>query len=880
VDAGWAVVRDAVNMFFVIVLIAIAMGTIFGAKRFEWRQQVPRLLIMAVVINFSRTLCGLMIDFSQVIMLTFVNALKDIAGGNFVQMLGLRDILEANDASSLFGSNAEAGAQAFDIFIAGIIALLMMMIVFVALLFLVIILAYRIVLLWVLITIAPLAWFFKGAEGVVATKSNPYGKWWTRFSCALQLGPILTFFLWLSLAVAGAGNIGDQFPESNAPEGEGLNTGSLLKAMDTSRMTGFIIGILLLFAGFDAAKESCDGADGVMSGMMQKAKGMGTTIAKAPVGAAGVAAAWSGRQALRAGRAAGGAVYKQTVGRGLAAGRDFMADQLGKAGKSGGALGGVPMVGGYLSRTATEMSSTMKAKRAAETEASLKDKKPMTAEAMKNYFDAGVPIGAEGRKEYMARMRQALSSDEYRALVGPDGIAKLLGQKDGLTGKSSLEMLEKAFEGDAGFQKQMKDIKKRAPSAFGKEALEKYVSEAADIQAVDKDEFGSQAFRDHVKNLKYQRRKADGSIEEISMEKAITEGDLGNRVRGLWEKGATQLADRTSADALKGTPTGAVDVNLVNTTNYSPELAVKLVSEGNSAQMRALSARDDLKSRIRADKDKILAAALSGAKDQKGRLGVRNNLMAAGLSKEEAFDMKVGPTGAVSFIDDEAREDFKAAAADNANLVLDSTQDPKSELAGMAAGSMSTTSMTGLLKKFRNMKPVTKEQVAEKQKLKEQINKLFEAINERSTDIYTEHGGKPPPALRQEYARLQKLQSQREYFNRDAASFDLSEMELAEEGPAPAAPAPAAPRPAAPAPAAPAPTPIRPPASASEAQARIESLKRSREALQAQMREREKALGRASGEAAAKLETEMKNMERTIKTFEDQERELSKYTGG
>ena len=79
VTAGWAIVRDTVNMFFVVVLIIIAFGTIFGHSRFKWQQQVPRLLIFAIVINFSKTLCGLMIDFGQVIMLTFANALREIA---------------------------------------------------------------------------------------------------------------------------------------------------------------------------------------------------------------------------------------------------------------------------------------------------------------------------------------------------------------------------------------------------------------------------------------------------------------------------------------------------------------------------------------------------------------------------------------------------------------------------------------------------------------------------------------------------------------------------------------------------------------------------------------------------------------------------------
>src|SRR3989338_10194138 len=96
VRAGWTITRDSVNIFFVIVLIVIAVGTIFGHERFQWQRQVPRLLLMAVVINFSKTIASLMIDASQIITLTFANALKDIAGGNFIELLGLSVAFQQN----------------------------------------------------------------------------------------------------------------------------------------------------------------------------------------------------------------------------------------------------------------------------------------------------------------------------------------------------------------------------------------------------------------------------------------------------------------------------------------------------------------------------------------------------------------------------------------------------------------------------------------------------------------------------------------------------------------------------------------------------------------------------------------------------------------
>ena len=49
--------------------------------------------MMAVSINFSKTLVGLMIDFSQVVMLTFVNGFQAAAFGNLSKAFGLTTIL-------------------------------------------------------------------------------------------------------------------------------------------------------------------------------------------------------------------------------------------------------------------------------------------------------------------------------------------------------------------------------------------------------------------------------------------------------------------------------------------------------------------------------------------------------------------------------------------------------------------------------------------------------------------------------------------------------------------------------------------------------------------------------------------------------------------
>lgn len=317
VIAGWALVRDTVNMFFVVVLIIIAMGTIFGVGRFEWKRQVPRLLIFAIVINFSKTLCGLMIDFAQVIMITFANALKDIAGGNFIQLLGLGDIFSLSEKAETIAAASTGtgvGSGPFDFFAASVAAVLMMVWVFAVVLMLLFILVYRVVMLWILIVLAPLAWFLGGSQGII--KSDAYSEWWKNFICYTAIGPIITFFLWLTLAVAGAGFIAANDPGFSAAVAGGdisSNASDIVtRIFELQRLTSFIVGMAMLMVGLDAASKICSGVkkapgfDAVM-GMGKGGGFINRFVGRqgSKYGGKALSAGWSGTKSAVAGMGTG-----------------------------------------------------------------------------------------------------------------------------------------------------------------------------------------------------------------------------------------------------------------------------------------------------------------------------------------------------------------------------------------------------------------------------------------------------------------------------------------------------------------------------------------------------------------------------------------------
>lgn len=263
---GWVVVRDTVNMFFIVALLAIAFGTVFRMEEYQYKHVLGKMLTMAVLVNFSKSIAGFFIDFSQVITLTFVNGFKDAAAGNFINGFHLKDMFQFAEQAD----PTQIDQNTF--FYAALLALVTITIATVVVQAYLIIFVLRIVALWFLIVISPLAFLANAWPG----KGHEYHEqWWEYFGKYASTGPILAFFLWLSLAVM-------QF-SSSALGSFSINTPNPISAYITpaAAITGigqsdvllsFILSIIMLIAGLWMASKL-----GVVGGnfAVSMAKGVG-----------------------------------------------------------------------------------------------------------------------------------------------------------------------------------------------------------------------------------------------------------------------------------------------------------------------------------------------------------------------------------------------------------------------------------------------------------------------------------------------------------------------------------------------------------------------------------------------------------------------------
>jgi len=250
VNVGWVLVRDITNMFFVVVLLLVAFGTILGLEQYEWKKMLVKFFFAAIIVNFSRTICGLIIDIAQVVMVTFVNGIAATAGGNLINALGLTNIFSLSSDASYSG-----GAIDYQIFGAAVAAVTFSAITMAMMFVFVYMLAARLIVLWILIVLSPIAFVFS----IIPQTEKYASQWWSEFGNYVIVGPVVVFFMWLAFAVVGGGNVQEEIANySQVPDANKRLDGVqniVSKAMDWNNMANFVIGIGILLVGAKTAQS-------------------------------------------------------------------------------------------------------------------------------------------------------------------------------------------------------------------------------------------------------------------------------------------------------------------------------------------------------------------------------------------------------------------------------------------------------------------------------------------------------------------------------------------------------------------------------------------------------------------------------------------------
>lgn len=262
VYSTWKIIRDFLNILFILVLLFSAFSTVFQVEKYNYKKVLLTLVLMALLVNFSFPITRFIIDISNSLMYTLLNQY-------FAQYM--------NSGSSIFGALADKsqlstiltppGDASIPYLISAIVFVFILAITFLAI---GVLLVIRLVALAILIIFSPLAFVGSIVPGYLSSKA---GEWWDNLFKYSFFGPIMIFMIYVAtvmtteLSVTGAStfiNVGNK----------NVIDGGLLAAM-----AYFVIPIVILWIGMGVAQSmSIAGAGAVMGQAQKLIKGTGKKV--------------------------------------------------------------------------------------------------------------------------------------------------------------------------------------------------------------------------------------------------------------------------------------------------------------------------------------------------------------------------------------------------------------------------------------------------------------------------------------------------------------------------------------------------------------------------------------------------------------------------
>ena len=263
VQVGFYVSLQIANGLLAIGLVILANKFILGIESYGNLQSLSRYLITALLINFSLLMASYLVGISNFLTIAFLNfATMPQTGGT--DSYAVRLMATMNQFSEVFsGLIADYGDFSQDIF--ANIAILLILIVFS--LFLIMILGAiiislltRVIALWILMMIVPLAiaadTVFGGMNipGIAGKAGNLFNSWMSDFIKWISFGPIMAGVIWFVFLIMGQ-----------------LDTAFLAQAADPSvglvmsvigRIFSVLAAMIILFKGYEFAHSSSRGIPG------------------------------------------------------------------------------------------------------------------------------------------------------------------------------------------------------------------------------------------------------------------------------------------------------------------------------------------------------------------------------------------------------------------------------------------------------------------------------------------------------------------------------------------------------------------------------------------------------------------------------------------
>ncbi len=210
IATGWRIIRDTINIFFIFILLFSAISMILRLGKISPKDILPKLIIAALLINFSMFFTKALIDVSNVFTVEFHNAIEEIGNASAKKSSGATEKISGISAAFMQGLNPQkmfsqvekATEEAlpdyethiFQQMVFGSITILIATFVFFAMAMMLLV---RFVILILLLVTSPIG--FVG--GLLPQLTEQSKKWWDTLIGQILFAPILMLFMLLTVLI-------------------------------------------------------------------------------------------------------------------------------------------------------------------------------------------------------------------------------------------------------------------------------------------------------------------------------------------------------------------------------------------------------------------------------------------------------------------------------------------------------------------------------------------------------------------------------------------------------------------------------------------------------------------------------------------------------
>jgi len=261
-EIGWTLTRDLANVGFIIILVIIGLATALKIREYQWQKTLPLLIGIALLINFTPVICGLIVDAGNIVMNFFI---EDLAGWDtFGWIYKTQWATFTSQTPESFATDLSFLGASWSLAIFAFLGAAILL-VYAA------IFAMRYIAIWILVILSPIAFF----SYILPATRGLFRIWWNQFIQWTFIGAIAGFFLYLSnnilyLVVTKGIDL----------KGKGV-TGIVEGGSVLDGLLPYFVVIAFLYVGFFVAlSTSAMGATAVISVAQKGVKTAGAWTAK------------------------------------------------------------------------------------------------------------------------------------------------------------------------------------------------------------------------------------------------------------------------------------------------------------------------------------------------------------------------------------------------------------------------------------------------------------------------------------------------------------------------------------------------------------------------------------------------------------------------